>query len=86
MKANFTEEQLAQYEESLKVYRDLKGVVDTSYEEGKAEGKVEGKIEGRDQRNIEIALKMKKMGEPLEKIAGYTDLSIEEIKKLKPSE
>jgi len=90
MKANFTEEQLAQYEESLKVYRDLKGVVDTSYEEGKAEGKVEGKIEGkiegRDQRNIEIALKMKKMGESLEKIAGYTDLSIEEIKKLKPNE
>jgi len=39
--------QLVQYEESLKAYRDLKGVVDTSYEEGKAEGKVEGKIEGK---------------------------------------
>ncbi len=72
----------ARYEESLKVYRDLKGVVDTSYEEGKAEGIVEGS----DGRNIEIALKMKKMGEPLEKISGYTDLSIEEIKKLKTSE
>ena len=60
--ANFTPEQLAQYEESLKVYRDLKGVVDTSYEEGKNEGK------------IEIALKMKKMGEPVEKISEYVPL------------
>ncbi|UCH97992.1 MAG: Rpn family recombination-promoting nuclease/putative transposase, partial [Candidatus Aminicenantes bacterium] len=80
--ANFTPEQLARYEESLKAYRDLKGVVDTSYEEGKAEGRVEGRVEGRNERNIEIALKMKKMGEPLEKISGYTGLSIEEIEKL----
>jgi hypothetical protein len=79
---DLTPEQLAQYEESLKAYRDLKGVVDTSYEEGKAEGRVEGKVEGRDERNIEIALKMKKMGEPLEKISKYTGLSIEEIEKL----
>jgi predicted transposase/invertase (TIGR01784 family) len=72
--ANFTPEQLAQYEESLKNYRDLKGVVDTSYEEGKAEEK------------IEIASKMKKMGESLEKISLYTGLAIEEINKLKPGE
>lgn len=80
--ANFTQEQLTQYEKSLKVYRDLKGVVDTSYEEGKNEGK----IEGRDERNIEIALKMMKRGESAEKISEYTDLSIEEINQLKPSE
>ncbi len=84
--ANFTPEQLARYEESLKAYRDLKGVVDTSYEEGKAEGIVEGKVEGKIEGKIEIALKMKKMGEPLEKISGYTGLSIEEINKLKPCE
>ena len=76
--ANFTPEQLARYEESLKTYRDLKGVVDTSYEEGKIEGLIEGKIK--------IALKMKKMGEPAEKISGYTGLSIEEINQLKPAE
>jgi predicted transposase/invertase (TIGR01784 family) len=84
--ANFTPEQLAQYEESLKNYRDLKGVVDTSYEEGKVEGIVEGKAEGRNERDIEIALKMKKMGEPLEKISLITGLSIEEINKLNPEE
>ena len=84
--ANFTREQLTQYEKSLKAYRDLKGVVDTSYEEGKYEGKIEGKIEGRDERNIEIALKMMKRGESAEKISEYTDLSIEEINQLKPGE
>jgi len=52
----------------LKAYRDLKGVVDTSYEEGKTEGRVE-----------------EKMGEPLEKISGYTGLSIKEINQLKPT-
>jgi hypothetical protein len=61
---------------------DLLGVVDTSYEEGKSVGRAEGKIK----RNIEIALKMKKGGEPAEKISEYTDLSIEEINQLKPTE
>jgi hypothetical protein len=31
--ANFTPHQLAEYEESSKIYRDLKGVIDTSYDE-----------------------------------------------------
>ena len=57
-------------------------MVDTSYEEGKAEGEAKG-IE---KRNIEIALIMKKMGEPLEKISLITGLSIEEINKLNPEE
>ena len=70
--ANFTPQQLAQYKESLKTYRDLKGAFDTSYEEGKIEGKMEGKIEGKMEGKIEIALKMKKMGEPAEKISEYT--------------
>jgi predicted transposase/invertase (TIGR01784 family) len=33
--ANFNEKHLAEYEESLKVFRDLKAVVKTAYEEGK---------------------------------------------------
>jgi len=76
--ANFDERQMAEYEESLKVYRDLKGVIDTSYEEGKIEGKMEGKIEGK----IEIARDMKKSGESIDKISKYTGLSAEEIDKL----
>ena len=35
---------LDQYENSLKVYRDLKGIIDTAYDEGKMEGLIEGKI------------------------------------------
>jgi hypothetical protein len=59
-----------EYEESLKIYRDLKGVIDTSFEEGKIK------------RNIEIAREMKKSGEPFDNISKYTGLSKEEIEKL----
>lgn len=58
------------YESSLKVYRDLKGVIDTAFDEGKIEGK------------IEIAKQAKKMGLPLADIMKLTGLSEEEIKKL----
>ncbi|NIM12573.1 MAG: hypothetical protein GTO45_10710 [Candidatus Aminicenantes bacterium] len=68
------EKQLVEYEESLKVYRDLKGVVDTSFEEGKVEGKYE--------ERIEMAGKMKSKGYPLDDIADLTGLSKEEIEKL----
>lgn len=44
--AQFNPEQRQNYERSLKYYRDLKNVVDTSFEEGKAEGKAEGWQEG----------------------------------------
>jgi len=72
--ARFDPQEKAQYEESLKYYRDLKNVVDTSYEEGKVEGIEEGK---RD-----IARQMKAAGEPLEKIMRYTSLSRAEIEAL----
>jgi hypothetical protein len=69
--AKFKPDEKNKYEESLKYYRDLKNVVDTSYDVGKAEGKVEGK----DERNMEIARQMKSDGESLEKIIRYTGLS-----------
>lgn len=72
--AKFTPEEREAYEESLKNYRDLKNVVDTSREEGYREG--------LDKRNIEIAKNMKNDGEPIEKIVKYTGLSEEEINKL----
>ncbi len=66
------------YESSLKIYRDLKGVIDTAFDEGKAEGKAEGKMAGK----IETAKMMKAEGEPVEKIVRYTGLSEGEISKL----
>lgn len=73
--AKFTYQEQAQYENSLKYYRDLKNVVDTSYGKGKEEGKGEEKIE--------IAKLMLSDNEPNEKIAKYTGLAIDQIQKLR---
>lgn len=68
--AKFTPDEKDKYEESLKYYRDLKNVVDSSFDEGKQE------------RNYEIARQMKLEGETIEKIIRYTGLTEEEIEKL----
>lgn len=72
--AKFTPKEKEQYEESLKYYRDLKNVVDSSKEEGKIEGKIE--------RSIEVAKEMKSDGISIEKISKYTGLSLKEIQDL----
>lgn len=61
-------------EQSLKVYRDLKGVIDTAFDEGKMEGKIEGKIE--------VARKMKLKGLSATDIAELTGLSESEVNNL----
>jgi len=68
--AKFTPKEKEQYEESLKYYRDLKNVVNSSKEEGKIE------------RSIEVAKEMKSDGILIEKISKYTGLSKEEIQDL----
>ncbi len=80
--AKFTPKEKEQYEESLKYYRDLKNVVDSSKEEGIKEGREKGIKEGKVKKSIEVAKEMKTDGFSLEKIARYTGLSIEEIQKL----
>jgi predicted transposase/invertase (TIGR01784 family) len=65
--ANFDEEQLAEYEESLKVYRDFRGVIDNSHEEGRKEGK------------LDDAARMLADGVTIEKIIKYTGLSRNEV-------
>lgn len=72
--AKFSHEEREEYEESLKYYRDIKNIVDTTREEGREEG--------REARNIEVAKEMKLNGEPIEKIKKYTGLSSEEIEQL----
>jgi predicted transposase YdaD len=42
--AKFTPEEKEEYQESLKTYRDLKNVIDTSYDDGKKDGEIEGEI------------------------------------------
>jgi predicted transposase/invertase (TIGR01784 family) len=72
--AKFSAEEREAYEDSLKYYRDLKNVVDTSREEGI--------LAGIEKRSLEIAKQMKKEGESIEKIMRYTNLNWEEIEGL----
>jgi predicted transposase/invertase (TIGR01784 family) len=67
-------QQRYEYEQSLKIYRDMKGVIDTAFDEGVAEGEKKGKIE--------IAKFMKADGESVEKIRRCTGLSEEKINQL----
>jgi predicted transposase/invertase (TIGR01784 family) len=76
--ARFTPAEKEAYEESLKYYRDLKNVVDTSWEEGRVEGKAEGLEEGVRQ----VARQMKAEREPIENIMRFTGLSRGEIEGL----
>ena len=88
--ASFSAEEKVQYEESLKYYRDLKNVVDTSREEGLKEGREEGREEGlkegreegREEEKIQIAKEMKVDGFAIEKIIKYTGLSKSDIEEL----
>jgi len=88
--AKLGQAELEKYESSLKIYRDLKGVMDTAFDEGKLEGKLEGlaegKLEGLAQGKVEAlkatARNAKRMGLSSEEIAKLTGLSSEEIDKL----
>ena len=68
--ANFDEKQMSEYEESLKHYRDLKGVIDTSFEDGEMN------------KAKEIAAKLKAKEIHINIIIETTGLSKEEIEKL----
>ena len=62
--------ELDNYESSLKSYRDLKGVIDTAFDEGKLEGK------------LETAKSLKLLGIEIDVIAKSTGLTKEEIENL----
>ncbi|MCS6834120.1 MAG: Rpn family recombination-promoting nuclease/putative transposase [Flammeovirgaceae bacterium] len=84
--AKFTPEEQRAYEDSLKYYRDLKNVIDTSREEGFLEGMQQGIQQGIEQgiikRNIEIAKKLKEKGMSISEIATLTGLDESYIEKL----
>ena len=65
-----------EYEESLKSYRDLKNVIDTSYDDGKKDGEIEEKIKG-----IIKALKRAKL--TIEEIAEDFSTTIDFVLKVK---
>jgi len=84
--AKFSPEEREAYEDSLKYYRDLKNVVDTSRDEGVLEGMKKGMEkgmkEGMEKRNYEIAKKMKEKGMSNSEISDMTGLDDNEIDEL----
>ncbi len=68
--AKYGQAELDSYENSLKIYRDLKGVIETAFDEGKLEGK------------LEVVKSAKQMGLSTAEIMKLTGLSESEIDKL----
>ena len=79
--AKFTPSERQVYENSLKYYRDIKNVVDTSKEEGIKEGKQKGEKE----KAVEIALNLISLKMDEDTIAKATGLSIVQIQELRNS-
>jgi len=81
--ASYSPQELRDYEESVKVYRDLINVVDSAERrgrvEGEAKGRAEGRAEGEKQKSLEIAHQLKLMGMLTEDIAKATGLTATEI-------
>ena len=67
MIATFTPEELREYEDSLKAYRDIKNSIDTA------------RREGRVKERIAIARNLKPMGMSISDISKATGLQEEEI-------
>ena len=80
--ANLAPAERDSYENSLKTYRDLKGVIDTAFDEGKLEGKLEGRLEGKLEGKLEVAKSAKQMGLSTNDIIKITGLSEDQIERL----
>ena len=78
--ATFTPEELREYEDSLKTYRDLKNSLDTAEEKGREEGREEGRVEGSAEEKIALESNLKSMGMSISDISKATGLQEEGIK------
>jgi predicted transposase/invertase (TIGR01784 family) len=68
--AKYSEEERHDYEQSLKIYRDLKGVIDTAFDDGQI------------QKTLEIGKRLKDKGMDTDFITETTGLTKDEIDKL----
>ncbi len=80
--ARFQKQEWNEYIQNLKVYRDMKNVVDTAFDEGFGEGFDKGFDKGAKKRSMEIAQSLKQSGVAPEVIAQTTGLSVVEIAQL----
>lgn len=77
--SNFSPEERDAYEASLKYYRDINNVVNTSREEGREEGR----REGHEDATQKIARRMLSEGMSTERIAKLTGLVVAQIEELR---
>lgn len=77
--AKMSKEEYTEYEDSLKVYRDLQNSLDTARMEGEAKGMEKGKLEGK----LDAAIKGIKAGFSNEIIKTMTGLTENEINALR---
>ena len=87
--SHLTAAERADYEISLKHYRDIINVIDTARQEGLAEGEARGRAETLAEAEAQIrrakeqsAQQMKADGLPVSVISKYTGLACEEIDRL----
>lgn len=78
----FTPLELKEYEDSLKVYRDLKNSLDHAEEKGYVKGHEEGRAEGRAEGIVMTAKKLKSMDVETAVIQKATGLTAGEIEAL----
>lgn len=71
-------QELREYEDSLKAYRDIKNSIDTAKEEGREEGRVEGIAKEK----LATAKRLLGMGLTQEQVVQGAGLSIEDIERL----
>lgn len=76
---NLNKKERAEYEESLKVYRDNQGVLDYAIESGFEEGMAKGMEKGMAKGKAEMAGSMKRNGMDIQSIILYSGLTAEEI-------
>ncbi len=77
--SKFDPSEMDSYENSLKIYRDLKNVIDTASSEGELRGESRGELNGRIKERKDVAKALKDHGVAIEIIIKTTSLSKEEI-------
>ena len=84
--ANFTPEELREYEDSLKAYRDIKNSIETAKREGIAEGRrvgiAEGRAEGEAMEKKATIKRLLASGASVDIIAIATELTHDNVKLL----
>ena len=80
--ATFTPEELREYEDSLKAYRDIKNSIDTARREGEAKGRVEGRVEGEAREKKATIKRLLASGASVDIIAIATGMSKSDVRLL----